>query len=85
MLGVDIKRVGIYLLLWKDGGHSVASVGVNDHGDRWFAPTNWGGTSVPSYRWDLVDKAILLMQQHDPNVRNAVVASTPRRSPSTAV
>jgi len=32
---------GIYVIYWKSGGSSVASVGSLYSGKRWMAPANW--------------------------------------------
>lgn len=32
---------GIYRIFWKTGGSSLASVGSDREGNRWFAATNW--------------------------------------------
>jgi hypothetical protein len=43
---------GLYELSWKVGGTSLAAVGSDASGLRWFAPTNW--VSVPSFDWSPV-------------------------------
>lgn len=43
---------GLYELTWKEGGTSLASVGSDVCGRRWFAPTNW--ITVPCFNWSLV-------------------------------
>lgn len=50
---------GIYRIFWKDGGHSLASVGSDSHGKRWFAPTNW--VTVPWSDWSAVERVELLI------------------------
>lgn len=54
MTEIRLKDVehGLYLIFWKEGGTSLASVGSNQKGERWFAPTNW--IKVPSYDWKSV-------------------------------
>lgn len=54
MTEIDLKDIehGLYLLLWAGGGTSLAAVGSNAKGERWFAPTNW--VSGPSYDWSKV-------------------------------
>lgn len=47
--GVD---PGLYVLHWKSGGSSLASVGMDENGKRWFATINW--ITVPSFNWNLV-------------------------------
>jgi len=34
-------KVGLYVVKWKSGGSSVASIGVCENGDKWIAPCNW--------------------------------------------
>ncbi len=46
---------GLAELFWKSGGSSLASIGSDGAGRRWYAPTNW--ITVPGYNWRLV-KAI---------------------------
>src|ERR1700683_198033 len=45
---------GLYWIHWASGGTSLASVGMKEDGQRWYAPTNW--ISVPSFDWSKVDK-----------------------------
>jgi hypothetical protein len=33
--------LGLYRVQWKEGGESLAAVGMNEKGERWIAPTNW--------------------------------------------
>jgi hypothetical protein len=55
---------GLYLILWDDGGpYSLASVGSDAKGNRWFAPTNW--IEVPSFDWKQVKSARLLFGYPD--------------------
>lgn len=47
---------GLYVIHWKKehgGGTSLASVGSDAGGRRWFAATNW--IEVPSFDWSAVD------------------------------
>ena len=37
----DNLKPGIYRVFWRDGGASIAAVGVGSNGDNWIAPTNW--------------------------------------------
>lgn len=53
---------GIYRLYWTAGGSSVASVGQDDEGDYWFAPTNW--IAVPSFDWRNVEQLLLITVQN---------------------
>lgn len=48
-------RHGLYELLWDDGSVSVAAVGSDAAGNRWFAPSNW--LTVPSFKWEMVTEA----------------------------
>lgn len=38
---VQQLRHGLYEILWKAGGSSLAAVGSTTSGLRWYAPTNW--------------------------------------------
>ena len=51
MTKAEVQTVdhGLYVIFWKDGGSSLASVGSNAAGRRWFAPTNW--VSTPWFDW----------------------------------
>lgn len=54
-------RHGIYRIYWKgDTRSSLAAVGSNAAGDRWYAPTNWIA-GVPCYDWSIVDRVEKLM------------------------
>ena len=60
---------GLYVLLWKEGEFSLASVGSLYNGDRWFAPTNWvgeGGMKVAhGEAWEDVKKVQLFIRKED--------------------
>lgn len=51
---VDKLGLGLYILYWKTGGNSLASVGQNAAGNKWFSPVNW--ITVPGWDWSIVDK-----------------------------
>ena len=38
-------KCGIYIVCWKSGGSSIASIGMMANGGRWIAPINWVRTS----------------------------------------
>ena len=44
----------IYWRIKNGGGTSLAAVGSNSQGDRWYAPTNW--VSVPIFDWEIVER-----------------------------
>lgn len=46
-------RHGLYILNWRDGGSSLASVGSDSAGNRWYAPTNW--IEVPGFDWHKIE------------------------------
>lgn len=53
---------GLYWLHWSNGeGGSLAAVGSDASGRRWYAPTNW--IRVPSFDWSKVQKATLLVRR----------------------
>ncbi len=54
---------GLYVLEWKDGGYSLASVGSDSAGRRWFAPTNW--VRVPWFKWGAARAARLVREEGD--------------------
>lgn len=39
----EVKNLnaGLYRIWWKDGGNSLASIGICGNGDKWVAPINW--------------------------------------------
>lgn len=54
---------GLYIFRWKSGGASLASVGFDNEGRRWFAPTNW--IAVPSYDWSRVESVETILLEPD--------------------
>lgn len=58
---VQRLRDGIYRLWWKDGGSSLAAVGITTDGKRWFAPTNWVRPDSNGAHWRDVRRAELVM------------------------
>lgn len=59
----DAQQVlhGLYVIYWKEsagGGSSLAAVGSDSAGRRWFAATNW--ISGPSFDWKPVDHVELV-------------------------
>lgn len=54
---------GLYRLYWKDGGSSLAAVGILHDGTRWYAPVNWTNESpkgIAHDDWDRVERAELI-------------------------
>ncbi len=61
---------GLYRLHWKaGGGTSLASVGMKEDGQRWFAPTNW--ISVPSFDWAKIERVETIVEGSDTEERPA--------------
>jgi hypothetical protein len=54
---------GLYEIFWKEGGSSLASVGSDRNGKRWYAPINW--IVVPWYDW----RCVLRVRQICPTTR----------------
>jgi len=57
--------LGLYRIYWKDGGSSLAAVGMGESGDRWLAPTNWvGPLPAKSSRmiWRKIENVSLLVK-----------------------
>jgi hypothetical protein len=65
MTMLDGKKLkhGLYVLHWEEGGHSLAAVGSDDAGQRWFAPINW--ISGICFDWTVVASVTLLLDQSD--------------------
>lgn len=57
--------LGIYRLYWSEEplDLSVAAVGCDASGARWYAPTNWIWMNVPSTDWGPVVRAELVTTQ----------------------
>lgn len=59
--------LGLYELHWTEeegGGISLASVGYDQKGDRWYAPVNW--LTVPCFDWGKVEMVRLI--RRDPKI-----------------
>jgi hypothetical protein len=54
---------GLFRLHWKDGGCSLAAVGSDEWGHRWYAATNW--TSGPSFDWTKVERVTPVLLERD--------------------
>jgi hypothetical protein len=65
--GQDIKNcdLAIYEVFWKSGGSSVASIGYDQAGNRWMAPTNWlnGSVMLDDERIDDIDYIVMICKQ----------------------
>ncbi len=57
---------GLYLLHWRGGGTSMAAVGSDAKGRRWYMPTNW--VSGPCLEWGRVARveAYVSREEHEP-------------------
>lgn len=66
----ELLKHGLYRLYWNDGGVSLASVGSDFYGNRWYAPTNW--ISGASLDWTRVKRAepVLLNEWLDDEFSN---------------
>ena len=58
---------GVYRIHWNSGGTSIAAVGSDYWGNRWFAPTNWQSKSkkgnpkvATTNRWNWVKSVELI-------------------------
>lgn len=66
----DVKKLnsGLYKIYWKEGGSSLAAIGVTPKGNMWMAPTNWCEISTNQingdgeYTWVDVEKVEQLTQ-----------------------
>ena len=58
---------GLCKIYWvEDDTVSVAAVGSDSAGRRWYAPTNWI-TGIPCFDWSKVDRVELVMTQEQAN------------------
>lgn len=48
---------GIYEIYWKEGGASIAAIGVGPDGRLWLAPTNWVEPVMPP-DWSQVERGV---------------------------
>lgn len=57
MTKIETKKLplGLYKLFWKSGGWSLASVGQDESGNKWIAPTNWITPSATDY-WTKISR-----------------------------
>lgn len=57
---------GIYRIHWLSGGISVAAIGVDSHGNRWIAPTNWVAPSYgPSVYKEIKEVELITTQEQE--------------------
>ncbi len=47
-------KPGLYRVFWKEGGSSLASVGMKADGGMWLAPTNWIHPTENQSDWAMV-------------------------------
>ena len=73
---------GLYVLNWKGGGYSLAAVGTNANGLRWYAPTNWIG--VPSFDWEPVHSVIRLCWREWVERERVIMLTSVPDDPDTA-
>lgn len=45
-------KPGLYIIVWMNLTSSMASVGYDQAGNAWYAPTNW--SVVPGYDWSAI-------------------------------
>lgn len=62
MNGLQTRELepGLYRLHWKEGGWSLAAVGILHDGRRWYAPVNWTSVSpvgIACANWRIVARA----------------------------
>lgn len=73
----DVQRLdhGLYRIVWRNGGSSLASVGSTYNGSRWMATANWTHSDnkfplVASTNWRDVKAVQLLVKDGGENERN---------------
>lgn len=60
--------LGLYEMFWKDGGSSLASVGQDGNGKKWFAPTNWI-SGIPCFDWGCVKSVVEIPVEWDEDLQ----------------
>ena len=60
---VQILKSGLYKVHWKEGGLSLAAVGIMPNGVRWISPTNWVTPSHDEKTWESVESVDVLSVQ----------------------
>lgn len=48
---VQKLKHGVYIIFWKSGGKSLASIGSMPNGERWVSPCNWVGFCSPKSKF----------------------------------
>lgn len=54
---------GLYVIRWREGGASLASVGYDAAGRNWYSPANW--TSGPCFDWSKVESEEPVLLEKD--------------------
>jgi hypothetical protein len=74
MTEIDLGAIehGLFILFWTSGGTSLAAVGSDASGRRWYAPTNW--ITVPSFDWSKVAaiQQIPVLRVRQPDEKDSV-------------
>lgn len=54
----DVKKLplALYVVHWKSGGTTLASIGMTEDGGRWLAPVNWVFPTGRQGIWRKVEK-----------------------------
>jgi hypothetical protein len=66
---------GLYRVFWKDGGYSMAAIGVTAKGGRWLAPINWVNPDSSAKSWSGVDRLELVDEAETKSKLKAVEAN----------
>jgi hypothetical protein len=61
MTKAEIKklRLGVYRIFYKDHEYSLASVGQDEFGSKWFVAANWI-SGIPCFDWSNVSRVELI-------------------------
>lgn len=67
----EVKNLngGLYRIWWKEGGSSLAAIGICENGDKWIAPINWVLPSDEQKVWKAVRKITPLYLRKHTNIK----------------
>lgn len=56
---------GLYRVHWKEGGSSLAAIGVTGSGGRWLAPINWVAPDADFVDWASIDRLERIVEGYE--------------------
>lgn len=86
MKDIEVNKLtqGLYIIYWRGGKKSLASVGLTRDGSRWMAPCNWTGDNTHPqiadiHSWFDVESVVLISYIQDDKVHLIPEATSPER------